>query len=1196
MRIPKPVWIAVALSALAGASGFVWLPVPIGLVQDALDEQAEGFEVSGRARIRWAAGVLRAEDLRLRWRGRPLAAAETLELRVDLRPRAPAFGRPWRLEASGLEAELDAARLDALLALRQEPSDPVAMEISLGGGSAAWIDGEGRRWEARLEHVRGIVRTGAAAEAETALEAECSLVLPAPARARLRLRAIEDGAFEASLAAETERLDAFAPLAPGLESLRADARASLRAHLGPDFLRFAVEASAARVEHDALPVPLADCALAASGDLRSRAELRAAASAAGCRAEVVSRLARAGGSGDDAIGAWETEADARVSAQDLGGELEALLREHAPAAAEILVALGLRGSPSADAGFRGRVSAAGLAPGWRLAAAAPLAGIGLRYAGFLDDEGERFSLPYPVAATGGFAAWNGEVVLVCADGVAGEAGGDPHGQIGPATRVGARCAVTTAEPEARVWLDLAARAVRLDEKLGAALQTNPETASLWFRLGAPRGQADADFALRPAPGGESLWSLHLFGSGLQAEPPDFGLPVALRRVDARVDAGGVRFEAEAEAAGAAATLRGVSRATQREGDAEWAVTVAGAGYPAREARERLSAVVALPPEAVQIDPGAAPRWDVQARALLREGETPRPSLLVTASCADAAPAWPERDLRGSGWSVRAAVARAAGGETLAALEPAAGVWNDARLEAGGSLRFAVSADGGAAPPRGTLTGLVHESQITQEAVQGALLLLEADAWAAGLRFGGKVSAIVELPVEDPSALRARLDLNPLHVVVQPGALGPTAAREPARYMLLGALRLRDGAVTSPRLTLRGDDLDLVIQDGAGSLGEQGLALHGTAQSARGIRLRPHLEVVAPQRVLQSFDRIGLDGRIQARNVAFDLVWPSGGAPRATASGVFQLSDFRIGGPPPVQAGAGTLRCDSFAWNGPEDFRGAFRLEDGEAVVSGVRVASAKAQVTLAPDRVTVGGFEAAALDGRVFTDFALPDGSRHQGAFSLGLAGRAAVRADFGFEGFRLERLGEELGYRGPLAGRLDGKVDVASESPSPVDYRGAADLHITDGVLGAVPVLSRLWRLLGVEAPVFNEGRLKMQFLSEGRILVENLQLLHPLLEVTGERMITMDSYLGLKVTVRTFGFLGRLPLIKDLLDLIVEQDVYGPASAPRLRQRGLGKIFSGDPERVAFPLWVPRTPLPERTRSPLLPEGRVFPPRVEG
>jgi hypothetical protein len=61
----------------------------------------------------------------------------------------------------------------------------------------------------------------------------------------------------------------------------------------------------------------------------------------------------------------------------------------------------------------------------------------------------------------------------------------------------------------------------------------------------------------------------------------------------------------------------------------------------------------------------------------------------------------------------------------------------------------------------------------------------------------------------------------------------------------------------------------------------------------------------------------------------------------------------------------------------------------------------------------------------------------------------------------------------------------------------------------------------------------------------------------------------------------------------LIVEQDVYGPASAPRLRQRGLGKIFQGDPERVPFPLWVPRTPPPDRTRSPLLPPERVLTPR---
>jgi len=81
------------------------------------------------------------------------------------------------------------------------------------------------------------------------------------------------------------------------------------------------------------------------------------------------------------------------------------------------------------------------------------------------------------------------------------------------------------------------------------------------------------------------------------------------------------------------------------------------------------------------------------------------------------------------------------------------------------------------------------------------------------------------------------------------------------------------------------------------------------------------------------------------------------------------------------------------------------------------------------------------------------------------------------------------------------------------------------------------------------------------------------------------MDTTLQLKVTLRTLGFVGRLPLLKDLIDFLIEQQVYGPAEAPIITHRASGKLFEGEFERAPFPLWVPAGPQPNWKISPIHP-----------
>ena len=130
---------------------------------------------------------------------------------------------------------------------------------------------------------------------------------------------------------------------------------------------------------------------------------------------------------------------------------------------------------------------------------------------------------------------------------------------------------------------------------------------------------------------------------------------------------------------------------------------------------------------------------------------------------------------------------------------------------------------------------------------------------------------------------------------------------------------------------------------------------------------------------------------------------------------------------------------------------------------------------------------------------------------------------------------------------------------------------------------------------PIFERGRVEFRAdpgSSRGRLRVDRFELHHPLLEVRGKGWVGLDSTLNLKATVRTLSFLTRLPLVRDVVDLFLEQDVYGPLDRPRIRQRALGKMADPLPDRLPFPLWIPTFERADWRLSPALPATLDPPP----
>lgn len=1183
MRLKKAIWIPLVLGALVGASGFVWLPVPLSLVRKELQARHAGFDVEGEAGFRWAAGLLRVRGVRLLFEGRELAAADSMQLRVDLRPWRSARALAARARVQGLRAELDAARVEQLLLLKDPDSAGLTFELELEAGAVGWTEADGRHFAAAGIQGRVVSQVGADRRLVAHAAASARVEEPLAAAVDLRLRVgPEPGSWE--LSADVDAPELPAPAALGLQASGLDWRhAGLRGrlHLQPDLWRMDLTGSAEGLRHRDLPMPVTLESLHLTGDARRAvlAEIGASSPHGAVAAQVFLRRESADPAAPAWAG-WSYDGHAQIAGTALDAGFRTRLTSVLPEATEVLDNLGLSGIVRA----RLRVSGAARpqAPAPQILAVVPFAGLGFRYEGFTDEEtGERFAFPEPVALESGFLVAADRLLLLRGTGRLSEAEAVPEDAAGPAPGIFAAGTVQIAPDTALVDLDIEARRYPVGPLLGRRLAANPELAGLWDELGSPRGgRAEAVVRLR-SRGPETQVFVDAHVPHLRAEPPLLGEPVSVETVDFHFADGDLSIGGDFSAAGIRVRAQTRSRRIGAEDaeETEWTGTATGTGLPQLQPAAPWVTHLGLQPELLEASWEGAASWEAALRLPVRSAGNPpgQASLDLGLSLDEAAVQLPSHGLVLSGLGARAGFSFGAGGYEVLA-EGGRAIWSEAPLRFGG--RFAGRDAGGLA---GNLSLSIADARLASEQSARALKLLGAEAWSAQKRLEGRFSANLDVPLADPLLGNARIDLQPLVLVTLPPR--QAARREAARFEVQGRILFSGGQVQAEDLALTGPDVELALRDCSGSASRDGLLLSGRVVSARGMQLRPPLGLVAPQSVLDALDQIGVDGRIAPRDLRFTLDWQAGANPQVKAEGSLELSEFRLDGPPPVENGAGLLACESFSWLGPGEFSGRFRLDEGTATVAGVGVTRALAEVQLNQDRVVVTGFAAEALGGRIATDWIDETGASRHGAFLLGLAGRAEVRGEFRFDHFLLERLGEELGFRGPLAGSLSGEIDLRGPDPSPVNYQGSVHLDIQDGVLGTVPVLAQIWRLVGVDSPTFREGELRMKMLGDGLILVETMSLTHPLLEVTGEHLITMDSYLRLKVTVRTLGFVGRLPLIRDVLDWIVEQDVYGPAAAPQLRQRGLGKIFTGDTVRVPFPLWVPPVPRPDWRRSPALP-----------
>ncbi|MFQ5749264.1 MAG: hypothetical protein ACE5H3_07400, partial [Planctomycetota bacterium] len=808
---------------------------------------------------------------------------------------------------------------------------------------------------------------------------------------------------------------------------------------------------------------------------------------------------------------------------------------------------------------------------------APVRDLGSTYRGFLEDDGERPAFPYPIHRLAGDFTLAGLRALVDLDGFMG------------AGRFSTRGSMEFGPGPAGIHLDLRIEGLPVDEKVHEAARGVPGLLEIWEDLGVPRGGLlDLDILLR-RPLFASRVEVSMDGLLQECQFLPAFLPVRSHLLQTRLRwrPGLARFQGEVEALGTRVGFSGHLAEAEGETLPSVVVRITGADLePAPEEWPILKNSLELPEFFSRLELSGPNHLEVSFR---RPAGRELPQVLARGTLRGDAlvlhhpPSEGGKALRFSRLRGAVSVARNGAWSSLAAPEITG------TLPGSGFKASMVKVYG-----RGNrwnhFWGMAADFEVTPDLP--ALVGTFSPALGKDLaRFdlSGRLGFSASLDLEDPSSLEGFLRLAPLAL-----GGGPKDAAETTR--LRGDVYFSGAGARSRLLEIENPAGRLLLHDLSASPSQDETRIHARLETTDGIDVDEFFADLFSEDAWAAFQRIGFRGRVRSPGLGVDFRLPSEGRPSFSATGELAIAGLRMEGPPRLRNGSGTFTVRNFSWKGPEDFQAEMTLFDGQVRLNELRTSGFRGEIHFDPREVVFHHFSADVLGGRILTRGKDLKDRDEEGEIRMGLTPEAPLRILLHLQDLSLARMRDELNLGGSLDGRVGGRLDFRSASPNPLDYKGRGQLVIEGGVLGQVPVLSSMWRFAGVAPPQFKNGLLRFRSdpaKNRGWIRIDEFVLDHPLLKVKGEGWVGLDGYLRMKATVRAISFLTGLPLIGDIFDLFVEQDVRGPVERPVISQRALGKISGSTEEQHPFPLWLPGIPSGDWRISPVLPVDK--PPRKD-
>jgi len=793
-------------------------------------------------------------------------------------------------------------------------------------------------------------------------------------------------------------------------------------------------------------------------------------------------------------------------------------------------------------------------------------GINVTYRGILDDEGQRFSFPYPATDCMGSVVASSDGVLF-------------HGQavIGGSGSANAVGIIDFREPSF-LDIDIKAREVPLDQRVSHAITGNPVIANLWRELGSPdQGLADADVEIRYV-GDEFL--IRVAGNAADISVLPSILPIRADVDHAWFDwvPGKARFGASMHALGGGIWVDGSAHDVVNRDVPEIRLTLRGRGFDATHSELRiLESYLPLPQGLSEFELSGDVFYDLHLVKPLDETSPAHISGQLVTEGANLR--WPALGLdfihlysragfAGHGADMQIGVARS---------------WSQVD---GGTVNGSLMMTSAGANSKAVAEG--RQLRLSNDLLSNLQDLSGQKPWGRHLEWQGSVNMLAEVDPFQPTVIESHMDFHPL-VVRAPGMVEDVTFEIGGRIEIGGEMTPNGSNFpffNANAITLTGAGVDLSVQDLSAFFDDTGLQVEAVCGSSAGIELSSRLPQLVDEETMLALEEIGLGGMVRPNNLQVLATLPYDDPMHFRANGGLIMEDVTLAaGASPLTNGYAEIEVRDARWNGAQDFAAELEFSNGSAKVGGLAMEHANAHVDVNPDRVIWTDVNAEMLGGRLHTNGSDADGTEVSGLFRLDFDPSAPMQANYFVTGMQLERMRDELGLGGPLAGVVSGFVDVTLPSTSPTFASGRGWFHINGGALGTVPVLKTIWRVAGISPPIFDEGDVAFRLNGQGRLYVDEFSLQHPLLRVTGEGSMDMDTRLRLKVTLRTFGFVGRLPILKDLIDLLIEQQVYGPAEAPIITHRAGGKLFGDDFAPPPFPLWVPGGPQPDWRISPIFP-----------
>lgn len=1134
-------------SGLLIISSTIKLPLPIRLANTLLAGKAEHLQVrADRAWLRWGRGEIGLEGLQLLHQGDERISVHSLHTFLDLWPGSAAFGRPVLLEVIEPNALLDREILEDLGKLRSKDASPFPLRMNIKDAELRWQEGSGD--EAQIIHLDGL-QIRASLSPEGAL-ANLDGTFRSPAVGAFSLRASAgEGLLDWTVdshwdLAVDEGLSQLQGLPLALENIHFHGKA-WGAVGGEQDSSVQLETSLdlSRLEWVGHNLQVRDLAVQVSGDLFQglRFDIQAVEEHLPITAQ---------GNLQEPLGDYELEIRTDVRGVMADRELVEALNRILPKIEDVLVALEPRGAIDGDfiltAGAKQDLD-------WALR----LGGDNLlvTWRGLLDDEGNRFSFPYPLRRAMG-------EVWICGDALT-FLGNAELEQQGTAHAEGS----FDFRPELEhMAVELEAAEVALDRRLPNALAGNPELAALVRDLGSPQG-GSVDIGIKLHFANEEFRAeVHGEARDFQATPSFLPLPMSADFAWFQWQPGLAEFGGMLRALQGDINLYGRAIGKDAE-DMRVEVQLRGKDFaPSVAELKTMEGFLPLPDGLNRFHLSGPVRLDLAMR--LWPSKPDKTELQVNASCDAARLRW--EDLKVNFTPFHGIASFTAVGQQYLLSLPR--VWT--KVEDGSVLASLVATS---FPQSSSAVIEAKGLAVTSQRVHDLQQLMGQQVWGEHLNWEGAVDLAAQLNPEDLGNFDASLAFQPL-------LLTPLDLTNATPLRMEGRIDGRPGRFSADSLRLESDSLSLSFRDLKATF--DGQELHADARLAKGTSLALNAEVAAligPEE-RAAFDAIGLRGKLLAEDVQVHADYSAQDSLRLYAFGELRTEGIAMAGPLALTEGQSRIVIEEATLK-DKQLRATVRMEEGGGLLGGMQLAETSARIVLTPQQISVSEFDAQLLGGRIRSRGIGNDGVAADGTMTLGLTRRAPVSLYCFFDGLQLERMREELGLGGSLGGTVDGFLRFSSPTPSPTFARGRGHLHISDGALGTVPVLKSMWRIAGIDPPVFASGDLDFRLNGEGRMYVDLLKLEHQLLDVAGEGSIDLDSSLNLKVTIRTLSLLGRLPIVKDLIDWLIEQQVYGPIEAPVIRQRSLRKLAGQNFVRPPFPLWVPKAPQPNWRRSPIVP-----------